>query len=162
MTSPLNHLVLRTAVVLAGAIWLGGLVFYAGAVIPSAHDALGNHRQAGFITQRVTEKINIVAVISLVIFGVALAFAWRGASVGLRISLLISWMLLAIGQGILFFLHPVLDGMLDASTQSIHDHRRFYGLHRAYIIVSTMQMFIGGVFLVALLACWRHADKVRD
>lgn len=46
-----NLLIGRVLVVLSGAIWLGGLTFYASVVIPMAHGVLGNHTTVGFITQ---------------------------------------------------------------------------------------------------------------
>lgn len=66
MTNSTLILVGRVIVVVAGAVWLGGLTFYAAVVIPTAHDVLGSHREVGFITQQVTERINAIAVVALV------------------------------------------------------------------------------------------------
>lgn len=151
-------LVGRVIVVVAGAVWLGGLTFYAAVVIPTAHDVLGSHREVGFITQRVTERINLIAVAALAVFVVQTAAIWRGASRRQRIGLASACLVMAGAQIMLFVLHPILDGMLDQSTHAIRNAARFYTLHRVYLAGTMLQMLAGLWFLTLALATWQSDD----
>lgn len=151
----------RFLVVLAGAIWLGGLVFYASAVIPMAHRVLGSHTTVGFITQQVTSWINVVAVIALVVF-LADIFATRAAQrKRLRIIVWATWAVMAAMQASLFILHPMLDRLLDAEALAILDPDRFYTLHQAYLLGTSIQLLAGPVFLACVLAIWRRQDMLE-
>lgn len=160
MNGMLPRILGRTIAILAGAIWLGGLVFYAGAVIPTAHEVLGSHRTVGFITQRVTLKVNVMAVVTLVLFAAAICGGWRDAAQRLRYVLAGAWLALVALQGLLFALHPMLDRLLDVEQQEIIDEQRFYQLHRAYLISSMGQMLGGLVLLISLLVLWSRADAI--
>jgi hypothetical protein len=49
----------------AVAFWLGGFTFYAGVVIPVGIRVLGGHVRQGFITQQVTQWINVAALCAI-------------------------------------------------------------------------------------------------
>lgn len=153
-------LVGRILVVLSGAIWLGGLTFYASVVIPMAHRVLGSHTTVGFITQQVTGWINVVAVIALLVF-LANLFATRTAQRRrMRITVWTAWAVMAAIQAGLFVLHPTLDRLLDAEALEILDPERFYPLHQLYLIGTSVQLLAGLVFLACVLAVWRRQDII--
>lgn len=148
----------RVLVVVSGAFWLGGLTFYASAVIPMAHAVLGSHTTVGFITQRVTGWINVAAVIALVVF-FANAFATRAVQLHrLRVALWMAWAVTAGVQASLFILHPMLDRLLNVEAYEILEPERFYPLHQMYLVGTSAQLLAGLVFLVCLLASWRRQD----
>lgn len=150
----------RILVVLSGAIWLGGLTFYASVVIPMAHGVLGSHATVGFITQQVTGWINVVAVIALVVF-LANIFATRSVQRHrLRITLWATWAVMAAMQASLFALHPALDRLLNAEALEILDPERFYPLHQIYLIGTSIQLLAGLAFLACVLAVWRRQDMI--
>lgn len=154
-------LVGRVLVVVSGAIWIGGLTFYAAAVIPTAHRVLGSHTTVGFITQRVTGWINFAAVIALVVFLLNTLSTRTAGPHRLRIALWAAWTVMAAVQVSLFILHPMLDRLLDAEGFEILDPERFYFLHQIYLIGTSVQLFAGLAFLVCILAAWRQED-VRE
>jgi len=121
----------RYATTLALALWLGGLTFYALVVVPIGSDILGSTGQ-GFITQRVTNWLNLIAAASLVLLLVNVA-KQRGR------LLTASWVALAITQATLFAMHPWLDAMLDASAESIAEPALFYWRHGIYLDVTAVQ-----------------------
>ena len=121
----------RYAITLALALWLGGLTFYSLIVVPIGADILGSTGQ-GFITQRVTNWLNLIAAVSLVLLLVNVA-KQRGK------MLTTSWLVLAISQAALFAMHPWLDAMLDASTESIAEPALFYWRHGIYLDVTAVQ-----------------------
>lgn len=120
------------------ALWWGGFTFYAIVVIPTAQKILRSHTRVGFITQEVTQWINICAV-------VALGFlVWELLSAALLTSrrrrwLWTAWLVMVAVQIGLFILHPMLDRLLDFSAREIIDEPRFYFLHRVYLCLSTVQ-----------------------
>ena len=91
---------LRYLLILALAVWLGGLTFYALIVVPIGTDILGSTGQ-GFITQRVTNQLNLVAsgVLVLLLANVARR---RGR------LLTATWLVLAATQVALILMHPWL------------------------------------------------------
>ena len=50
-----------------------------------------------------------------------------------------TWVAMAATQAALFALHPMLDHLLDPGTKEVVEPDRFYGLHRIYLIVTTLQ-----------------------
>ena len=68
----------RFLVIAAIAFWLGGFTFYSGVAIPMGVEVLGTHRAVGFITERVTNWLNVAGVVALIIFLWNLLLEWRG------------------------------------------------------------------------------------
>ena len=58
-------LVLRVLAVWVLAFWLGGFTFYSGVVIPVLHDQLGSPFETGQITQRVTDTLNLLGIVTV-------------------------------------------------------------------------------------------------
>ena len=102
----------RFLVVAAVAMWMGGFTFYSSFVIPVATDLLGSHRAAGFITQRVTQPLNICVVAALTIMFWNIAAGWRVAGIRERRWLAGTWGFLAVTEVVLLVLHPLLDAKL--------------------------------------------------
>lgn len=149
----------RAVVLVAGAFWIGGLTFYAAAVIPTAHSVLGSHTLVGFITQRVTNWINISGVAALALLFLNLAGTRQRPPARLEFALWGTWVGMGLVQAALFLLHPVLDGMLDASARAIVAPDRFYGLHRIYLSLTMAQLATALVHVVCVLTLWRWRDR---
>ncbi len=49
------------------AFWFGGLTFYAVLVIPTGAKVLGSHTEQGFVTQQVTNWLNLVGAMGTII-----------------------------------------------------------------------------------------------
>lgn len=135
--------------ILAVAFWLGGLSFYALVAVPVGTDILGSTGQ-GFITQRVTNQLNLIAAGILVLL-LPTAIRRRG------LLLTGSWLALAATQIALFVMHPWLDAMLDATTPGISDGALFYKRHGVYLDVTALQW---GALLVHLW-CIQAAPKAQ-
>ncbi len=154
-------LIERTLVVLAGALWLGGLTFYAAIVIPLAHEVLGSHTTVGFITRRVTVWINLLAALALLVFMINLRSTRGFQARGLRKLVWITWGVMAVVQTGLFVLHPRLDRLLDVPAMEILQPTEFYSLHQFYLIGTTLQLPAGLLFLVGMLMIWRSQDQFQ-
>jgi hypothetical protein len=140
--------VLKTALhalsVLGLSLWLGGFTFYSALVIPILHDQL-SATEAGFVTQRVTTRLNDIGAIALVACWAEALVVRRPSNLRLRPIRLI---LLAATSALLLFLaglHRVMDDRLEMGH---FDH--FYPLHRAYLIASTIQWAVNIPLLLLL------------
>ncbi|MEO6808439.1 MAG: DUF4149 domain-containing protein [Isosphaeraceae bacterium] len=144
----LRTLALRVVANFALALWIGGFTFYGAVVVPILHEDLDS-LQAGGITRRVTDSLNLSGL-------AALAIAWPAAWSDhtrasnrvrrLRFGLLALTSLCLIG---LMGLHVVMDSQLDAGRL-----RGFYPWHRIYLILSTVQWFVNLALIAAFLASW--------
>src|SRR5438270_4855818 len=85
----------RFLAIAALAFWLGWFTFYAGVAIPMGVEVLGTHRAVGFITERVTNWLNVAGVAALTIFLWNLLPGWRGRGKVLRWTLLVTWLVMA-------------------------------------------------------------------
>lgn len=125
------------------AFWLGGFTFYSGVVIHVGHRVLGSALRQGFVTQRVTEWLNLAGVVALaVMFWNALAL-WPAKGRLTRSLLAATWLGMAAIQVGLFALHPVMDRLLDPQVREVLDYERFDLLHRVYLLSASAQWAAG-------------------
>ena len=125
------------------ALWQGGLTFYAVVVVPTANEILVNGEQ-GFVTQQVTNWLNWIGVIALVVV--------LGNAVYLRNRVFwLTWTVLAASQIALFVIHSQIDGVLNSDAFEVLDNARFRLLHERYLIAVTIQWIAGLATLWLLL-----------
>ena len=126
------------------AVWFGGFTFYALVAVPTGHQVLGSKVRQGFITQRVTNKLNWLGGATLALLAWQTIAARReGHSPSSFRTGAISWGILASTLVVLFWLHPHLEALLDPLNHSVVDDDKFYALHRWYLIVATVQWAAG-------------------
>jgi hypothetical protein len=127
--------ILRLLFLVALSIYIGGFTFYSAVVIPILHDRLKSSFEAGLVTQRVTNALNALGGVTLLLGWCALGLtvACRG-----RVSRWQSCALLtsSVCLVVLVVLHRVMDEKL--ATASLAG---FYPRHRAYLWTSTIQWF---------------------
>jgi len=149
----------RLATVLAMALWWGGLTFYALFVVPTGVDVLGGETEQGFITQRVSNVINLCGLLALVVLLVHAAASWRSIGRLAKIALSTTWFITAAAQAALLLMHPRLDALLDVSSHTIIEPSPFHRLHELYLIVTTIQWSAGLMHLVAIIAIWSRETR---
>lgn len=145
---PLRSLALRVLCLLALSVWMGGFTFYSAAVIPILHDRLGS-LDAGNVTQQVTDALNGIGVVTLVLWWAAAGVERSTGSARrrrTRLALLSVTTTLLLG---LIYLHQVMDSRLETTGL-----RGFYPLHRVYLIASTVQWVVNVGLLTCFLAGW--------
>ena len=135
-------------------VWVGGFMFYGGAVVAILDDALGSH-DAGMLTRRVTNILNAIGV-AVILWAIVLAWFERQTgplwAIQIRIALLILTMLLLVG---LCVLHVIMDNHLDRGLPG------FRRLHRAYLGVSTAQWIVNLGLLAVYLKIWTQRNEPR-
>lgn len=117
-------------------LWLGGLSFYAGIVVPIGTEIVGGMEQ-GFITQRVSNWLNVMGVLAILALGASMLRRERSWATS------VTWSLTASLQIVLLILHPVLDAQLDFASRVVQDGDAFYEWHRIYLIVTTVLWLSG-------------------
>jgi len=148
----------RFAVLAALMFWQGGFTFYSVFVVPIGAEVLGSHRDQGFITQRVSNRLNLAGAAALPILAWDLAVSsdagrWRRR---LRWGI---WAVLAVSLASLAGLHVRMDELLDATQQTIVDKPAFRAEHQMYLIVSTVQWIAALLCLAFTLWAWREEDR---
>ena len=138
MRDPLQFLAWLTT-----TIWWGGLTVYAGIVVPIGTRVFGTTDQ-GFVTQQVTNRLNLLATVALVL-------STRFVFCGRRRWLTGIWVVVAATLIALVAVHWRLDAMLDAETLSVVDDDRFYAIHRVYLWLTTAQWVAGLLLLIGLV-----------
>ena len=128
----------RFVVLTALMFWQGGFLFYASVVVPIGQEVLGSHKEQGFITQRVTNYLNLSGAIALAILAWDIA-ASRGSSAWRYGARWLCWLGMLATLLWLVWLHPRLDDLLDTTLKDIIEHRAFRAQHRTYLWVSTAQ-----------------------
>ena len=124
-------LVWRTLLSLSGAIWWGGLTFYAAVVVPLGANVVGSLSQ-GLITQRVTWWHNALTWVFVV---VVLCKARFRRSVGLATS----GGLIAVLNVALTIWHARLSDMISPNAVA----EGFYQSHAVYLWITTAQWLVG-------------------
>jgi len=152
-------LFIRRYLALAGLLfWLGGFTFYAAVVVPIGQEVLGSHFEQGMITRQVTQYLNWSAALAL------LPLAWDGAaahdpSSRRRLARWLSWAGMLLSLGVLVWLHPRLDALLDVDQRRILERQAFRASHRWYLWLSTIQWACGLIYLGLSLLTWRAEDR---
>lgn len=142
----------RFLVFAAIAFWLGGFTFYASVAVPVGMQVLGSHLRQGFITQQVSQWLNLSGLIALAILTWNMLAEWDRAGRLIRIALSVSMIAMIAIQAELFILHPFLDRLLDVRARQIIDEDRFDFLHRVYLMSSTVQWCFGLLHVLCIAA----------
>lgn len=151
----------RFVIIAAIAFWLGGFTFYSGVAIPMGVEVLGTHKAVGFITQRVTNWLNVSGVVALSILLANTLVNWKGRGKLLRYSLLGTWIAMAMIELELIALHPVMDRLLTSQpVREILNPDRFDLLHHVYLISTTVQWLFGMIHVWCVAVAWQRTARI--
>jgi hypothetical protein len=148
-------LIARFAALVGMTVWVGGFMFYGGIVIPILHEFM-TESEAGEITRRVTDALNLCGLATVVLWCVLLVWERRLGSAGirrLRIAAFGSSALLLVAQAVV---HRILDARLDAGR-----FHGFYPIHRIYIGGSTLQWGLNLAVLYLSLRLWNSREPEK-
>ncbi len=139
------------------AFWQGGFLFYAAVVVSVGTEVLGTAEDQGWITQQVTNWLNLAGAAALA------AWAWdivaEPASAAWRRRRWSLWSLLVAGLLALILLHPFLDAHMDYESRRLFGRANFRLLHKAYLWISTAQ-WLGSIGLSWwTLRVWKSFDS---
>jgi hypothetical protein len=147
----------RLLVLIALMFWQGGFTFYASVVVPVAQQQLG-HRGQGFITNEVTNFLNLSGAIALAVLAWDLSAAKDRP--GLRRYLLWTcWAGMVVVLVLLVRQHMGLADMMIPAHRQLTNPRLFQAMHRWYLWLSTVQWGLAIAYTGLLLWVWRCEDR---
>lgn len=138
-------------------LWQGGFLFYAAVVVPTGTSVLGSSSAQGAITSRVTDALNAIGVVVIAVLAGELALG-RDPVARRKTCRWVCWWILFVSQGLLIVFHQLLDAFMDSQRTRVVIHPPFYWVHRLYLWTSTIQWFVGLVFIWLTLLAWRAED----
>lgn len=121
----------------AASIAFGGFTFYAGFVVPTGGRVLDPTTQ-GFVTREVVPWLNYFAMATAVLFAVEI-FVRRRSDSAISKFYWFPVFIVAVCFGLLIFIYPKMNLMLDGQEMSVLEPDAFYQLHRVYLWGSTFQ-----------------------
>jgi hypothetical protein len=142
------RVVLRPLTMTAHAVWVGGFTFYSAVVLWAIHGEYGSF-DAGRITQRVTDWLNVIGAGTLVAWWLV---AWLERRQSPRLARHLRHAILVVATLLLGFLmidHRVLDDRLET-----YGLTGFYAYHRVYLIASTAQWAVNLAMIPVTLRLW--------
>ena len=152
MTAPLHRFLLVQTLLL----WQGGFLFYAAFVVPAGTKLLGAAGQ-GAVTARVTDALNAVGAVGLATFALELSLT-RDPNRRRTACRWWTWGVALTCQGLLVYLHLLLDYFMDDARRRVEVVRPFYPVHRVYLWGSTVQWLACALLMWWTLRAWRAED----
>ena len=149
-----------TLLIATFAMWFGGFTFYVTFVVPIGTEVLGSARSQGFITQQVTHWLNFSCACAATLMLVELVSRWKNTkrpSREIQLAMIVAIIGMLIG---LVYLHPIMDQMILIEDERITDRKKFYGLHRVYLWLSTFQWAAAWIWLLLSIASWKRLIRV--
>jgi hypothetical protein len=139
--SPVMLTVRRYAVIQSLLIWQGGFLFYAAIVVPAGTEVLGSAVAQGAITARVTDTMNALGAIALIVLALDLRLTADQNSQRTAIRWW-CWSIAFLCQGLLFYFHLLLDAFMDPTRSRVVIGPPFRPVHRMYLWTISLQWFV--------------------
>ena len=139
-------------------LWQGGFLFYSAVVVPTGTAILDSAKDQGLITQHVTDWLNIIGVVWVIVFAWDLAASGELRRFSKRAWL---WAITVMLLGVLIYLHSQMDGLIDTSESKVVDRPGFRTLHVLYLWVSTAHWVLGLILAWLTLRTWTMSEEPR-
>jgi hypothetical protein len=146
----------RMVLLVSLMFWQGGFMFYGGVVVPVGAAILGSERKQGFITQSVTNYLNVAGAVCL---GVWLEHLWRDRRKGVSKLEWGFWTFAAVSVIVLAGLHVRMDHILSTEVSSVLDPEWFGRFHKLYLLTSSVQWLLSLALLFLAVLRWYRRDS---
>ncbi len=138
------------------AFWQGGFMFYGGVVVPTGTAVLGSEVEQGFITQAVTNYLNLAGGVCVALWGLTIWLDARRPII--KRACWSMWLAITAALGVLVALHVPMDRLLNVADRTVFDEAKFRGLHQAYLTTISLQWAVCLLLLLLTLQIWRTVD----
>jgi hypothetical protein len=153
-------IVFRRMVLLVSLMfWQGGFMFYGGVVVPVGGAILGSETRQGFITQSVTNYLNLAGAVCL---GAWLEHLWHDRRNGVSKLEWGIWSFTAVLLVILAWLHVRMDHILGIEQSSVFDPEWFGRFHKLYILASSVQWLASLALLFLAVLRWYRSPSTAN
>jgi hypothetical protein len=148
----------RSLLLLSFSLFWGGLTSYTGFVVRISHDVLNDPMDGGMITQRVTEVLQMLGAITVVLM---LWNAFMVSRSSKRFGAALATCALVVGCAIvgLEIAHGHLDAVINVDTAEITNREVFTISHRRYNQLTTIEWLASLAYLPITVAAWRQMDE---
>mgnify|MGYP001027684021 CR=1 FL=1 len=147
----------RMILLLSLMFWQGGFMFYGGVVVPIGTKILGSGTEQGFITQPVTNYLNLAGAVCLILW---LEHLWHERRQGVSGIEWLTWGFATLTLAGLAGIHLRMDRLLNVESTSVLDHAAFGGYHKMYIGTSTLQWLASVLMLFLAILRWSRRDSM--
>ena len=160
-SAPMNALrqTIHVLAVLAWALWMGGFTFFTSVSLRVAHKVLSETQEFGFVTQVVTDRLNVIGLVAALLLLAQLAAHWQVLVRWRRLLLGITWFILAVTLAYLFNLHHALAATVDFEQRVVVDAETFEPVHRRYKQVASVQWLAAVLHLTVMLTASRSESR---
>lgn len=138
--------------------WQGGFMFYGGVVVPVGTTILGSGTEQGFITQAVTNYLNLAGAFCLILW---LEHLWHDRQMGVSRVEWLAWGFTTLSLVGLVGIHFKMDRLLSVESTSVLDHADFRKYHKMYIGTSTLQWLASLLMLSLAVVRWNRRDSMK-
>ena len=145
--------------VLAWALWRGGFTFFTSVSLRVAHKVLSESQEFGFVTQVVTDRLNLIGLIASLLLLAQLAVHWQVLVRWRRFLLGSTWLILAVTLAYLFNLHHAIEAVVDFEQRVVIDRDAFELVHVRYKQVATVQWLAAVLHLTVMLTANRSESR---
>lgn len=141
----------------------GGFLFYAAVVVPLGSQVLDKTTQ-GFVTLRVTQVLNIAVALCCVALLFDLGIKRKQRPKNAQRIALGCTTLIANSCMMLTALHPHMQTLLDPSEFAVLEPDKFYGAHRIYLGLSTLQWLssLPILWILTLVDSTRPTESLKN
>jgi hypothetical protein len=139
--------------------WQGGFMFYGGVVVPVGGRILGSETTQGFITQSVTNYLNLAGAVCLSLW---LEHLWHDRRHGVSQLEWGIWSFAAVSAIVLAGIHVKMDRMLIVESSSVLDPEWFGRFHKLYIWTSSLQWLASLALLFLAVMRWNRQSGTTE
>lgn len=164
---------LRALRLFAMVIWVGGLVFFAFVLAPTAFSVLSSKHDAGLVVGGTLRILHHIGLVSGAVFYLATGLLWLRADVDSRISFAIEMVLAAMMLASTFYsqnhILPAMEvdrakagGIIESAPADNPGHIDFDRLHKLSERVEGLVLLcgLGVLFMMARESVWPEAGKI--
>jgi len=146
--------------VFAIVLWLGSFSVYSAFIVRVGAKVVGGLEQ-GYVTQKVTDGLNVLAAVMLVCMAVDILLHRKYIAKILLALRGLGFVTIAVSLVLLLYFHNQLDALLDAETMAKPPHAQFSPLHQNYQLTITFMWCACVVDLAIMLHGHRAAAAAK-
>jgi hypothetical protein len=132
-------------------MWIAGFTFFTSISLRVAHKILEVGHDFGFVTQIVTERINLVGIIAVTLLALHLFLHRSEIGRPRLITMMFTCLTLMFTLGTQIHMHGLLDQLIDVQAREVLDNAAFGPIHDRYQMYASIQWGVAIIHLALML-----------